>query len=154
MAQSQPQIPLILPSLPRATDTPWSAEIVEAHRGLASAFRTSRAALNLDESDPIRLGHHLKQAETFMVSIVEALGHQTANPLPQGYIEATSEIISSLVVGLRLALTEATVMFVISFEPTGVTRLTVSQRAVKGFTCKDGNHAEERKTRSSPEGHI
>ena len=109
MAQSQ--IPLALPSLPHAIDVPWSAEIVEAHNGLTSTFRTSRAALNLDESDPIRLGHHLKQAETFMVSIVEVLGHQT---LPHEYIEAISGAVSSLVLGLRQALTEATAAFVIS----------------------------------------
>jgi hypothetical protein len=122
MAQSQ--IPPVLPDLPRATDIPWSAEIVEAHRGLTSAFRTSRAALNLDESDPIRLGHHLKQAETFMVSIVEALSNQTVNPLPQEYIEAASSTVSSLVVGLRLALTEATAMFV--FRTYKVAQLTMS----------------------------
>ena len=91
---------------------PWPAEIIEAHRGLSSAFRTSRAALNLDESDPIRLKHHVKQAETFMVSIVEVLSHQTANPLPQEYIETLSEMVSSLVVGLQLVLTEATLAYV------------------------------------------
>jgi len=117
-AMVQSQIPLTFPGLPYATDTPWSAEIVEAHNGLTSAFRTSRAALNLDESDPIRLGHHLKQAETFMVSIVEVLGHQTtsANTLPQEYIETISGVVSSLVLGLKLALTEATAAFVNFFE--------------------------------------
>jgi len=110
---TQPQIPLILPGLPNSVGVPWSAEIVEAHHGLASTFRTSRVALNLDESDPIRLRHHVKQAETFMVSIIEALSHQTTNPLPQEYIETLSEIVSSLVAGLRVALTEATVAFVV-----------------------------------------
>lgn len=113
MAQSQ--IPLTLPSLPHAITTPWSAQIIEAHNGLTSAFRSSQAALNLDESNPIRLGHHLKQAETFMVSIVEVLGHQTANTntLPQEYIKAISSAVSSLVLRLRSALTEATAAFVI-----------------------------------------
>ena len=113
MAQSQ--IPVTLPGLPHAIGTPWSVQIVEAHNGLTSAFRSSRAALNLDESDPIQLGHHLKQAETFMVSIVEVLGHQTtnANTLPQEYIKTINDAVSSLVLGLRLALTEATTVFVI-----------------------------------------
>lgn len=115
---TQPQIPLLLPDLPNSVNVPWPAEIVEAHRGLTSAFRTSRAALNLDESDPIRLGHHVKQAKTFMVSIIEVLRHQTRNPLPQEYIETISEMVSSLVVGLQLALTEATVAFVLSSKPT------------------------------------
>lgn len=115
MAESQ--IPLILPELPPATCLPWSADVVEAHRGLVSAFRISRAALNLDESDPIRLGHHLQNAEVFMLSIVEVLSLQTVNPLPPEYIEAISNAITLLVDGLRVALRDATTAFV-SFSIT------------------------------------
>ena len=106
------QIPQILPSLPPATGLLWSAEVTEAHRGLTSAFKISRAALNLDESDPVRLGHHLQHAKTFMLSIVEVLGHQTANPLPSEYIEDLYHAVSSLVDGLQSALNEATAAFV------------------------------------------
>jgi len=110
---TEPQIPLVLPGLPQATNTPWPAEIVEAHHGLASAFRSSRAALNLDESDPIRLGHHVRQAETFMGSIIDVFSHQSVNPLPEEYIETLSRMVSSLVTGLRLALAESTVASVL-----------------------------------------
>ena len=106
---TEPQIPLTLPGLPYATNIPWSAEIVEAHRGLTSAFRTSQAALNLNESDPIRLRHHIKQAKTFMVSIINVPGHQTTNPFPQEYIGTLSRMVSLLLAGLQLALTESTV---------------------------------------------
>ena len=51
-----------------------ASRIVQAHHGLHAAFKASRTALNLDESDPICLGHHLQQVKTFMVSVFEALG--------------------------------------------------------------------------------
>jgi hypothetical protein len=156
-ATAKSQIPLVLPSLPYATDVPWSAEVVEAHRGLLSTFRTSRAALNLDESDPIRLGHHLKQAETFMVSIVEVLSHQTVNPLPQEYIETINGTISSLILGLRLALAEATTAFVILSLSKTYRQLSLFyalQGTVKGFTHQGDNRAEEWKTWPSSEDHL
>ena len=78
----RPPIPKQLPDLPPSAGPPWSAEVVQAHRGLYAGFRASRAALNLDESDAIRLGHHLHQAKTVMVPIVEALQCQHSNPLP------------------------------------------------------------------------
>lgn len=109
---AQSQIPSILPSLPPATGLPWSAEIIEAHHGLVSAFRTSRRALNLDESDPIQLGHHLKQAETFMASIVEVLSTHADNPLPLEYIETIREAVTLLVDGLHVALSQSTIAFI------------------------------------------
>ena len=69
--------------------------------------------MNLDESDPIRLGHHLKQAETFMSSIVDALSLQEQNPLPTEYIESLEEAVELLVDGLRDALSQATLALVI-----------------------------------------
>ena len=106
-------IPSGLPPLPPATTVPWSAEVIEAHRGLVSTFGISYRALNLDESDPIRLGHHLKQAETFMASIVDVLGVQQVNPLPTTYIETIREAVISLTDGLRATLSKATSAFVI-----------------------------------------
>jgi hypothetical protein len=84
---------------------------------LCAAFRASQAALNLDESDPIRLGHHLHQAKTFMVSIVDVLSRQTANPLPPGYIKEVGDATRMLVNALEMAFTEATMMFVTTDQP-------------------------------------
>jgi hypothetical protein len=108
-------IPDTLPTLPPYVGHPWPAEVVQAHRGLCTAFRASRTALNLDESDPIRLGHHLHQAKTFMVSIVDVLGRQTANPLPSGYIDEVSEATLALIDGLQMAFTEASTMLATAF---------------------------------------
>ena len=104
------KIPSTLPPLPLplAPSAPWTAAIVEAHRGLSTAFLASRRALNLDESDPIRLGHHIKQAETFMTSIIDALGSQTDNPLPPSYIREIRNSIALLVSGLHTAHDQAT----------------------------------------------
>ena len=110
----QLNIPSTLPPLPPATALPWSAEVVQAHRGLVSAFESSYRALNLDESDPIRLGHHLKQAETFMASIAEVLSFQTENPLPLQYTETVNSAVGELIKGLRIALNQATTASVIS----------------------------------------
>lgn len=97
-----------LPDLPPSTTHPWPAEVVQAHCGLQAGFRVSRAALNLDESDPIRLGHHLQQAKTVMVPVVEVLGCQKLNPLPPAYIKGITEGVFTLVEGLQLALAKST----------------------------------------------
>lgn len=117
MAQSR--IPSTLPPLPPATGLPWSAEVIRAHHGLVSAFRTSWGALNLDESDPISLGHHLKQAETFMASVVEVLSIQMDNPLPSEYIETIRGAVTLLVDGLQIALSQATLVCVTFHTLTG-----------------------------------
>ena len=96
------KIPSTLPALPHAITLPWSADIIQAHHGLSSTFGTSYRALNLDESDSIQLGHYLKQAETFMTSIVDALSTQADNPLPIEYVETTRGAVKSLVNGLRM----------------------------------------------------
>jgi hypothetical protein len=101
------EIPSTLPPLPPATSLPWSAEVITAHRGLVSTFMTSYRALNLDESDPIRLGHHLKQAEMFMVSVVNVLSTHRDNPLPPEYINTIRGAVESLVEGLQIALGQA-----------------------------------------------
>lgn len=125
------KIPSTLPALPPAIALPWSADIIQAHHGLSSTFGTSYRALNLDESDPIRLGHHLKQAETFMTSIVDALGTQTDNPLPIEYIETTREAVESLVNGLRDALSQATLAFVIIL----CVQISTDTTKVRGQVC-------------------
>ena len=106
------KIPSTLPPLPLASSVPWSAEITEAHHGLSAAFSASRRALNLDESDPIRLGHHIKQAETFMTSIVDVLGSQENIPLPSSYIGGIRDSIVLLIGGLHTARDWATSAYV------------------------------------------
>jgi hypothetical protein len=106
-----PAVPLALPTLPPAAGAPWSAEIVNAHQGLTSTFRISRAALNLDESDPIRLGHHLERTEVFMSSIVEVLASHTINPLPRQYIDELRSTVSTLAKELQQVLQEAKTVF-------------------------------------------
>ena len=48
-----------------------------------------------------------------MTSIVEVLSIQMDNPLPPGYIETIREAVISLVNGLQVALSQATLVFVI-----------------------------------------
>lgn len=108
----QPPIPKHLPDIPPYIESPWSAEVVQAYRGLQAGFRVSRAALNLDESDPIRLGHQLHQARNIMLPVVEALGRQTSNPLPPGFIREIHEAITILIDSLHVALNESTTAFV------------------------------------------
>jgi hypothetical protein len=101
-------IPLALPSLPPSPSAPWSADVTEAHRGLSAAFWASRRAVNLDESDPVRLGHHIKQAETFMTTIIDVLGSQTDSPLPSSYIRTIRDSMALLISGLHAAQDRAT----------------------------------------------
>jgi hypothetical protein len=115
----QRNIPSSLPPLPPATAHPWSGEVVDAHRGLTSAFLSSRRALNLDESDPVRLGHHVKQAETFMVSIVDTLSSQRDNPLPTVYIQGVRDAVTSLLAGLQTAMAHATSAYALSHHSSG-----------------------------------
>lgn len=121
MSTKPHSIPHTLPDLPSSVGTPWPAEVVQAHRGLHAAYRTSRAALNLDESDPIRLGHHLHHARTYMVSIAEVFGLETSTPLPSGYIREISQAITGLVGGLQAALAESTAVYVFSLQFIAVT---------------------------------
>ena len=108
-------IPPELPELPPSTTLPWPAEVVQAHCELQAGFRVSQAALNLDESDPIRLGHHLQRAKTIMVPVVEVLRRKKSNPLPPTYIKGITESVFALVEGLQLALTKATAACVLYF---------------------------------------
>lgn len=106
-----PPPPISLPPLPpAANDTPWPAETVTAHVQLTSAFNSARNALNLDESDPIKLRFHLDRASTFMVSIIDALATaQDQSLLPDGHIVSLAQGVGSLVVYLRNTLDGAVV---------------------------------------------
>lgn len=131
MPAKQHFIPQTLPDLPSSVGAPWSAKVIQAHRGLCAAYRTSRAALNLDESDPIRLGHHLHHARTYMVSIVEVLGLQESNPLPSVYIKDISQAIAALVSCLQTSLTESTITFVVYLiQPVNASNAQVIKRSL------------------------
>jgi len=150
---TEPKIPSTLPPLPPPSTLPWSAEIINAHRGLVSAFETSYRALNLDESDPIRLGHHLKQAETFIASIVDVLSIQTDNPFPPEYVEVIRRAVALLVDGLRVALSQATSAFVISLY----VRNFSSYHPKRKIKCVEGpsdHHSEEWEAWSTTEGRL
>jgi hypothetical protein len=76
-----PPPPASLPPLPlAANNTPWLAEVVTAHEQLISIFNSARHALNLDESDPVKLRFHLDRASTVMVPVIEALVSQSTLP--------------------------------------------------------------------------
>ena len=106
-----PHIPPELPDLPPSTGLPWPAEVIQAHNGLQAGFRVSRTALNLDESNPIRLGHHLQQVKMVMVPVLEALARQTSN-LPLAYVTGVTEAVFALFEGLQSALAESTMAYV------------------------------------------
>jgi len=105
-----PSMPQQIPDLPPSNGSPWPAEVVQAHRGLQAGFQASRAALNLNESDAIHLGHYLHQAKSIMIPVVEALRRQASNPLPRCIHQRINEAISTLVDGLQFALAESTAM--------------------------------------------
>ena len=105
-SQSQPlPLPEFLPILPDPSrQTPWGADITDAHAELVSAYNSARLALNLDESDPIRLRFHLDRATGFMADLVTTLGLQENNPLPPSYIVPLAAAVGSLVEWLRYTL--------------------------------------------------
>jgi hypothetical protein len=106
------QFPTLLPErlspLPEAPfDNPWSADVLKAHNELVTAFNSARNALNLDESDPIRLRYHLSRASGFMVDIVGTLGLREVDPLPSHYINSLAAAVGTLVFRLRVTLDNA-----------------------------------------------
>lgn len=128
-----PPPPASLPPLV-PTDTPWPAEIVTAHERLTSMFSSARNALNLDESDPIKLRFHLDRASTIMVSIIDALATQNVATLPDQYIISLAQDVGSLVVHLRHALDGAEVRYVyhaINISPNLLSEKVTTQRFQK-----------------------
>lgn len=97
-----PPPPGQLPPLPHAPlEAPWPPEIHTAHMQLVSSFDSSRRALNLDESDPVRLRFHLDRAVTVMVSIVDSLAAQEHPHLPINHINSLAHSVATLVIYLR-----------------------------------------------------
>jgi hypothetical protein len=103
--QPGPPLPEFLPVLPDASQqNSWAADVTDAHGELVAAYNSARLALNLDESDPIRLRFHLDRATGFMADLVKSLGLQENNPLPSSYIVPLAATIGSLVERLHEAL--------------------------------------------------
>jgi len=84
--------------------TPWSADIIDGHNTLKAAHDAVSRALNLDESDPIRLRHHEKQIKTVMLSTLQALATQRNPPLPERYVEDAANSIRQLAGSVAIAL--------------------------------------------------
>lgn len=107
----------LFPELPASPLTaPWPADVLNAHSGLESSYGSARRALNLDESDPIRLRYHLTRASQFMVSMVEVLGLREESPLPTTYIELIAGAVGNLVIHLRKAFKSTENQYVAIFQ--------------------------------------
>ena len=91
--------------LPRPGHAPWPADIVDGHSTLKSAHEMVSRALNLDESDPIRLRHHERQIKTTMLSTLQALAARENPPLPEHYIDDAANSVrqQARLVGIALA---------------------------------------------------
>ena len=86
------------PDLPlRSGPTPWPAPIVDSHAELKAIHDATSRALNLDESDPIRLRHYEKQIKTAMLSTLQALAASENPSLPERYIKGVANSIERLV---------------------------------------------------------
>lgn len=100
-----PNLPDDLTPLP--THFAWPAGIIDAFQQLSTAYLSTRRALDLDESDPIRLRYYLNHASNNMVSIVKALAVHEGNPLPPEYFQSLAHSIGTLILHLREALSQA-----------------------------------------------
>ena len=97
--------PAEFPELPsRSCHAPWSAAITDGHDTLKAAYGAASRALNLDESDPIRLRHYETQIKTVMLSTLQALAACKAPPLPEHYIEDVANLIRKLAGSMATAL--------------------------------------------------
>lgn len=91
-----------LPALPEPHgQRPWPADVYDAHRRLRILFSSARSALNLDESDPIRLRFHLHRSTNLMLPLIRALGFREEQPLPSAHIELLAQHIGTLIIRLR-----------------------------------------------------
>ena len=97
--------PAEFPELPsRSCHAPWPAAITDGHNTLKVAYSAASRALNLDESDPIRLRHYETQIKTVMLSTLQALAACEAPPLPERYIEDVANLIRTLAGSMATAL--------------------------------------------------
>ena len=93
------------PALPPPSGhVPWPADILDGHMALKTAYDAASRALNLDESDPIRLRHYEKQTKTVILSTLQALAAHERPPLPEDYIEDVANSIRKLAGAMTAAL--------------------------------------------------
>lgn len=91
-----------LPSRPGLI--PWSADVLDGHNTLATTHKAASRALNLDDSDPIRLRYHEKQIKITMLSTLQALAACENPPLPERYINAAANAVRRLASSIAAAL--------------------------------------------------
>lgn len=101
-----------LPPLPEPRGSrPWPADVTDAHCRLRLLFSSARSALNLDESDPIRLKFHLHRATSLMLPLVRALGCREDYPLLEAHVQLLAQNIGRLVIHLRNTLDGAEIRY-------------------------------------------
>jgi len=89
--------PLTFPELPsRSGQAAWPADITDGHLTMKATHKAASQALNLDESNPIRLQHYNKQIKTVMLSTLQALAACKSPPVPERYIEDAANSIRQL----------------------------------------------------------
>ena len=81
---------------PRSGHAPWPTGITEGHDTLKATYNAASQALNLDESDPIRLKHYERQTKTVMLPTLQALAASGGPPLPERYIEDVANLVQTL----------------------------------------------------------
>lgn len=87
----------IFPDLPsRSGHAPWPADITDGHITLKETYEAASRALNLDESDPIRLQHYNKQIRTIVLPTLQALAACEHPSVPECYIEDAASSIQRL----------------------------------------------------------
>jgi len=97
--------PFTFPELPsRSSQAPWPADITDGHLAMKATHKAASRALNLDESDPIRLQHYNKQIKTVMLSTLQALAACKSPPVPGHYIKDAANSIQQLAQSTAIAL--------------------------------------------------
>jgi len=71
---------------------------------MKAAHKAASRALNLDESNPIRLGHYNKQIKTIMLSTLQTLAACKSPPVPECYIKDAANSIQWLAQSIAIAL--------------------------------------------------
>ena len=71
---------------------------------MKAAYQAASRALNLDESDPIRLRHYDKQIKTVLLSTLQAVATHENPPIPEQYIESIAELVRKLAHSMTTAL--------------------------------------------------
>jgi hypothetical protein len=105
MASIPQPLPTSFLSLPAVTaDGSLPSDVIQAHQALDKLFESARNALNLDESDQIRLKYYLHKVDTVAKPIVIGLQSNNRSDIPHDYVVAVTTLISLLEHHLQNAL--------------------------------------------------